>query len=311
MTKTEWIDRAKLLLQERFNEEVKEMTVEKRHGSYLGLACITKNGASLIFNVDKEFSEWDTDLDIEEKITRFFSDTKNIPLDDYVKTLEKITRKSFGSTEHLTYKLFDPKVAEPYGASIDLGFGLSAVLVLDFPTFTTGVPSDLLEKWGVSLEDAFEIAKENERQNAVIYIAMDEDVTRAVPNFLVEGDRGKSGVPYLVRSTASENGANILALEDVMEGLAEFMGQSFYILPSSISEIIAIPQSIVEAGGIRGLQNMLKFGNANILPQERFLSDDLLRYDKYKKVINNLGASPEPLPELSQYEFGEPSKILS
>ena len=72
------------------------------------------------------------------------------------------------------------------------------------------------------------------------------------------------------------HGAGVLAYQDFMDKAAEKAGGDFYILPSSIHEILIVPDN--GKMGLKDLENMVKEVNASEVASGDRLSDHVYRY---------------------------------
>ena len=79
------------------------------------------------------------------------------------------------------------------------------------------------------------------------------------------------------------HGAGILAYQDFMDQAAERVGGDFYILPSSIHEILIVPDK--GQMDLAQLQDMVREVNATqVLPEEK-LTDNVYHYDSQEKIF--------------------------
>ena len=84
--------------------------------------------------------------------------------------------------------------------------------------------------------------------------------------------------PYVVTNNMGINGASVILYQDIFKRLAEKIGGDFYILPSSIHEVLAMS---AKAGLTKEeLKNMVKEVNDNCLLPDEYLSDSVYRYNK-------------------------------
>lgn len=80
------------------------------------------------------------------------------------------------------------------------------------------------------------------------------------------------------------HGAGVLAYEDFMEKASERVGgQSFFILPSSIHELLIIPDN--GNFDLKSLENMVKEVNATTVDPTEQLTDNVYHYDAQAKVF--------------------------
>ena len=72
-------------------------------------------------------------------------------------------------------------------------------------------------------------------------------------------------------------GAAVMDYPEYFESLSEKTGGDLYILPSSIHEVIAVPEKFMEPDALR---EMVMEVNASELDREEFLSDNVYRYSR-------------------------------
>lgn len=89
---------------------------------------------------------------------------------------------------------------------------------------------------------------------------------------------------YVLSNTSKHYGAGVLLNTKILDKLEELVGE-YYIVPSSIHEVLIVPQGTIE---LEALREMVVEVNANeVAPNER-LSDSVYGYDTLKKSIVNL-----------------------
>lgn len=89
---------------------------------------------------------------------------------------------------------------------------------------------------------------------------------------------------YILSNESGVLGASALFYPGVQESIAEKLGESYYALPSSLHEIIIVPES---AGIDRAaLGEMVRTANQNVVDEKDVLSDNVFRYDKEEKQLS-------------------------
>ena len=141
------------------------------------------------------------------------------------------------------------------------------------------VTNGLLEHFGISEEQlhADALASAPEVRPAKV-VPMHEML--GIPDALID-----PGAPVLYVATTDEQvkGAGVIAYPGVMEAAAEKLGGDFYILPSSVHEVLFLPQNGNE--DFRSLESMVReINQAEVAPNER-LSDQVYHYDSKDKVF--------------------------
>lgn len=131
-----------------------------------------------------------------------------------------------------------------------------------------------LEKWDVDLKELCRLAAENTPKLFPEEIRRLEDVLEIEP----------VGIPmYLISNTASIHGAAAVLYPSVLSALAKRLDGSFYLLPSSIHEFIAVPFKREYAP--EELREIVREVNESQVEEEEYLSDQIYYYDRDKKVI--------------------------
>ncbi len=88
---------------------------------------------------------------------------------------------------------------------------------------------------------------------------------------------------YVASVKGNVHGAGVLAYEDFMDKAAERAGGSFFILPSSIHEVLIIPDN--GNFDLHSLENMVKEVNATTVDPVDQLTDNVYHYDAEAKVF--------------------------
>ena len=136
----------------------------------------------------------------------------------------------------------------------------------------------LLAHYGISKDELFEIARDNS-------VAMEplrfESLEHKVACLLHEDDIDvpvdMNNTAYIATNTSGFNGASVIAYPDFNEKAVETMGGSFYMIPSSVHEVL-----VVADDGQFTFQDLLdmvtEINGAVVAPQE-ILSDNVYHFD--------------------------------
>ena len=89
---------------------------------------------------------------------------------------------------------------------------------------------------------------------------------------------------YIVTNSKKMNGATAIVYKDVLRNFANKLGRNYYILPSSINELILLPDD----GYLEPyeLKNIVCGVNASEIDADEFLSDSVYYYDKEQDVLS-------------------------
>lgn len=95
-------------------------------------------------------------------------------------------------------------------------------------------------------------------------------------------------VQYVLTNSSEQYGATMILYPNVMKDIRERIGEDFYILPSSLHELIIIPKSNINMPTAE-LKEMVMDVNRSILEPQEFLSDNIYEYrgreDRLKKCV--------------------------
>ena len=160
-----------------------------------------------------------------------------------------------------------------------------------------GVTDGLAESWGKDANELFEIAISNlQKKNTGIFLTMNEimgkelypqvleqcdgDAERAQE--LLDGMLPKDDMMYVLTKQDKQYGAALLLDKNMMERVIERVGADFYILPSSLHEVIIVPAK--ESVDEDYLRAMVREVNATqVSPSER-LSNNIYRFSMEKGI---------------------------
>ena len=159
-------------------------------------------------------------------------------------------------------------------------------------TSTITVRNNLMEMWGnPDINDLYRIAKNNTQKRykgsvfnmiEIMGDIISHNVDNIEPN-IVDGffemnfTYEDNMIPMFVATNNKKvNGAGVILYEGLLKTFAEKIGSDFYILPSSIHEVIFVP-----ANGdmdVRYLIQMVKEVNATEVSPSEVLSDNVYKY---------------------------------
>lgn len=171
----------------------------------------------------------------------------------------------------------------PHKIVADLAITYYVLLDQSFDgTASVAVTNDLLNSWKVSTDELHEVAISNLSSiTTSIFRGMTEVMSEMMG--MSKEDMEMMGMPtdeeqmYVLSNTLKVNGASALLDEKMMEEIVETVGE-FYILPSSIHEVIIVP---AKAGmDVESLENMVCEVNATQVQLEERLSDHVYAYNR-------------------------------
>lgn len=136
----------------------------------------------------------------------------------------------------------------------------------------------ILDRSGISFEELDEAAKKNTEKSGFSVRTMSEVMCELMGvNVGQEIEEPDDPQMYILTNARKLHGANIMLYKEYLEIAAEKMNGDFYIIPSSIHELIAVP---VSAQGLEELSEMVKEANDNQLTPEEILGYEVYRYNR-------------------------------
>lgn len=136
--------------------------------------------------------------------------------------------------------------------------------------------------WNVSTEDIYEAAKRNTQRLLAGTVQSIEEVVK--DRLALEENISPPAFPmYVLSNVMKLFGAVSMLYDNVLDMFAAQFGQDVYILPSSIHEVILIPDS----GDLDSerLEEMVYEVNHTQLDTEEILSDRIYKYDRRSRKI--------------------------
>ncbi len=92
---------------------------------------------------------------------------------------------------------------------------------------------------------------------------------------------------YVLTNTENTFGAVLMLREDILKTFAEQMDDDFFILPSSVHEVLLLP--VKKAPGAEELVTMVKEVNRTQLEETEILSDSVYYFDRKCNAIHRAG----------------------
>lgn len=148
---------------------------------------------------------------------------------------------------------------------------------------------ELLRRWNVGEQElkaqAWECMKRN---NAPSFSSMEALITNELlhsPQMEAEMEVTPSFPLYVLSNKERIWGAVYMFDRETMAGIAEKLGSSLIILPSSIHETLILPESADIGKGIPQLQELVKKVNYLEVWEQEILSDNVYRFDREGQTL--------------------------
>lgn len=204
---------------------------------------------------------------------------------------------------HLMYKLMNYEMNRellanvPYRKFLDLA--LVCIVRVDIDGHGFGnvmVHNNHICMWGISRDRLFADARNSTLVCDGFHVLPMEEMIEEIRSQFGSEDAfsdteaedivSKSTGMHVVTNNHQTYGAALIVYEQVLEGIAQALESDFFILPSSIHEVIVIPKDIVSDPG--ALNDMIREVNGTILSKEDILSDHAYLYMREEKAIINV-----------------------
>ncbi|MCX4327045.1 MAG: DUF5688 family protein [Lachnospiraceae bacterium] len=157
----------------------------------------------------------------------------------------------------------------------------------------------VMEKWGMTVKTLYTVAIHNtERLLPKMFCPLTfmlksvlENGGQGMPDIFegLEGCNGPDGAPFILTNIKGVNGASAILYPDCLKDIGKMAGTSLYIIPSSIHEMLIIPDDGLVSPG--GLEKMVKEVNASCVAAEEVLSDKVYYYSLEENIIKICGGN--------------------
>ncbi|KMZ55381.1 hypothetical protein HMPREF0980_00482 [Dorea sp. D27] len=207
---------------------------------------------------------------------RFSRSWEKDTISDYVKVKEKIVYHLVNKEKNETMLSDTPYV--PY---LDMAAVFYVLLEANaYGTAAMMVKNEHLMLWNVTEEEIYRQACRNtERLLPYEFRTMKEVIAELTGS---KEDTGKD-VMYVLSNTIRSFGAAAVLYDGVLAYIGSCLKENYYVLPSSVHEVIIIPES--EAPGREELSAMVAEINAAEVEEEDVLSDNAYYYDRKLKKL--------------------------
>ena len=156
------------------------------------------------------------------------------------------------------------------------------------------ITNEHMEVWKVSEEDLWKISEENTKHIfPAEFFTMTSALTeltelletgqRNTENLLTDENIGKRDRMYVLSNKMRSGGAACLAYHGILETIAGILRRNYYILPSSVHEVIVLPDR--GEFEVEELNKMIKDINESELDPEDILSDHCYKYLAGEKML--------------------------
>lgn len=206
---------------------------------------------------------------VELQIEKGYLDIPTAQLKDYGKMKEKLRVRLAGKEHNEAYLEEGPYKLHPMGAEI-------LYVELDRNeegTMGMRVTHQNLQEWNVPVEEIFETALENSRgKESVRFQSLTAVTAEILGEESQEEETFSKGEIYILSNQSRNHGAAVLLYPGVLEDIHRKMEGDYYILPSSVHEVLILSKEIGFSPA--ELKKMVMEVNRDqVVPEERLGND--------------------------------------
>lgn len=151
-------------------------------------------------------------------------------------------------------------------------------------TATIPVTYDLLQLWDTNLNVIYQLAKSNTPKLLPAVFKPMRVVVEELLGHECENDIQADDVMFVLTNSLRSLGAACILYDDILTQIGNFLKENYYILPSSIHEVIILPES--QAPDNNTLNEMVFEVNETQVGPEDVLSDHVYYYDCKQNVLS-------------------------
>ena len=208
-------------------------------------------------------------------------------LDSYEKINKKIVFKVVNTEKN---KKFLDRV--PHIDFLDLSIVFYVLLDANKNgTATMVIQNDNMEHWGISLQELLLTAIENIKELLPPQLFTMKDIVEEITdpfiqesaNLLEKGLENNGESMYILSNSLRSLGAACMVYPGMLKILGEILGADYYLLPSSIHEVILVPKR--EELHFQEMCNMVKEVNKEQVAAEEVLSDHAYFYSRKREKL--------------------------
>lgn len=169
----------------------------------------------------------------------------------------------------------------PHTRFFDIAATYHFVISMGDAMFDLSITNELLEAFGVSAKQLQEDAVENAPKRFPMQIHSVAEAIEAMPEEIEASGKEM----HFVTTSIFYKGAGCLFYPDFANEVVRRVGGSFYILPSSIHELIIV--KAMENASSDDLKSIVEECNAdpNVIDPDEYLSDSVYYYDAKKRCF--------------------------
>ena len=171
----------------------------------------------------------------------------------------------------------------PHIKFLDLAFIFRWIITKNEYGFSGSIINNSLAKnIDLDTDELFELAKANTRRLLPPKMVTLKNALKAMnaPKGLL--DNTPEYPVFVLSNIYCVEGATYIAFDDILSGIKNKLNENFYILPSSINEVLIIPESFVTPEFVK---EMVRDVNNTVITQTNKLSDNIYFYNGEIKIL--------------------------
>lgn len=226
----------------------------------------------------QQFQDGKTIENIAEKILKLYEEVKcNHPWDStFLQNYEELKNKF--ACKVINRQKNEKLLREvPYLPWMDLAIVFFVLLeVSSYGTATVLVRKEHLNVWGLTEEELFERAKKNTSILLPYQFCPMRKLIQEICPYPVEEEEEES--LYVLSNKLRNFGAASMLYDGILERIGQKLGENYYVLPSSIHEVIIVPES--KSPMKQDLEAMVREINETQVEEEEVLSDRVYYFSR-------------------------------
>lgn len=199
---------------------------------------------------------------------------------EFIKDYQKIENKI---VYHLINREANKELLKevPYEEYLDLAVIFYVLLEVNFYGMASMMIRDEhLRMWGVTDQEIYQKACQNTWKLLPYEF---QTMSAVVEDIAEEEEEDERDVMYVLSNRIRSYGAAAVLYEGRLEGIGEYLRENYYVLPSSVHEMIIVPES--EAPGKEELDRLVAEINRTQVDDEEVLSNQAYYYDRRKRKL--------------------------
>lgn len=230
----------------------------------------------------QQFQQGSTVEDIAGDILRLYSEIRLRKSweGEFVKDYKRIENKI---VYHLVNREANKELLKevPYEEYLDLAIIFYVLMeVNSYGMASMMIRDEHLKMWAVTDKEVYQRAC----QNTWRILPYEFETMHAVIEELTGDEEPEErDVLYILSNRIRSYGAAAILYENRLEGIGDYLKENYYVLPSSVHEMIIVPES--EAPGKEELSRLVMEINESQVDEEEVLSNQAYYYDRRKKKL--------------------------